>query len=269
MRDEWKALTFQTSSGVDLVEKLPGVVRRLAGVENCLRVGNLNTLVLPSLLFVGRPLEMVSQQRGRREETLLVQPLLIVTNLLVQRAPAIVVDRAVADVQHPLAQKAHDLVVDLEVHLDQTQGLGSIQKLQHPVFVQIGTTGQHADGDVLAKRGCASEQIHALVVELGNLLNHDLLERFRQIPLFERFDHPLLSHQSDFTVSNQLADDLGEEERVSLRGVRQIVLKAVWHAETRKDRTQILCNIVGAERLESRAVHIQLVVIGPEKTVQR
>ena len=177
------------------LEYLSGVLRRLLGVEHQLTLGELRALIRARLLLVGGAFVVVRKQGSGGEQPLLVETFLVVADPLVQLLASIGVDHPVADLRDLLAQEVHDLVVDLEVQADQPERLCAVEELEDPVLVDLGRSGEHADGDVLTQGRGALEDVTALFVEGRDLLHHDLFQRARQVSVLQRLDHPRLSLQ--------------------------------------------------------------------------
>ena len=212
---------------------------------------------------------MIREQRRRRERPLLVQVFLVRADLLVQRAAPGLVDRPVADLQHALAEKPHDVVVPLEIEAHESERFGPVEEPEHLVLVELRASRQHAHRDAFAERRRLLEQVPALRVQRGDLLAHDPFERVWQVPRLDLGDHPIRPDERDFAVRHELADDLSEEQRIPLRDARQFRVEAVRHPQVRKHTPEVVGDMLRAEGAEPQLANAQLPAAARDEALDR
>ncbi len=90
-----------------------------------------------------------------------------------------------------------------------------IDKFQDLAFLEFRTPGEHTQGDIFTKSGGLIEQLSTFLIKNGDLLADNFLQRLGQVVFFHTFEDPLFSGKGDFSIRDQLAQDLADKERIS------------------------------------------------------
>ena len=96
---------------------------------------------------------MVGKGGSRRQQPLFVKGLLVIADTLVQFLFSIFSNGAVGNLQHTLAKEVYGVIVHLVICADKTLSYSLINEFQYFSLPVFRTSGQHAQGDLLAKCG--------------------------------------------------------------------------------------------------------------------
>ena len=212
---------------------------------------------------------MVGQSGGGRQEPLLEEPFLVFAHVLVELLAAALVDGVVADVEDGLAEKAHHLVVDLEIQAHQPERLGPFEEGMDAGFVEGCAPREDAHGNLLAEGGSPLQDLTVFLSQGADLLGDDALQGPSQVGGVQWLDDPVSSHELDLPFLEQVPDDGRDEKGIPAGDLDQLSLEASGHLRIGEDPVQVLGDGQRPQRPEHLSLHQHLLRAVLEEALHR